>query len=181
MIKSKRVLAAALVAALGLTAAACGDDDDEATPETAAPGDTSAVTTGEGTTPPAETTGEGTTPPAETTGEGTTPPAAEGATIGLLFDITGRGDKSFNDAAAAGLDQATDELGIIPSESTPTGDADRADRLNLLVGDGNQLVIGVGFLWSDAIAAGAAANPDTHFAHRRLGREEQQRHARRHG
>ena len=160
MIKSKRVLAAALVAALGLTAAACGDDDEESTPETAAPGDTSAATTPEGTEAPAGTDAP---PGTEAPGE-TTPAPAEGATIGLLFDITGRGDKSFNDAAAAGLDRAADELGIIPSESTPTGDADRADRLNLLVGDGNQLVIGVGFLWTDAIAAGAAANPDTHFA-----------------
>jgi basic membrane protein A and related proteins len=167
MIKSKRMLAAALVAALGLTAAACGDDDDEATPETGAPGDTSAATTPEGTTPDGTTatTPEGTT---ATTPEGTTPdgtaPSGEGATIGLLFDITGRGDRSFNDAAAAGLDQAVEEFGVIPSESTPTGDADRADRLNLLVGDGNQLVIGVGFLWEGALEAGAIANPDTHFA-----------------
>ncbi len=164
MINRKRVLAVALVAALGLTAAACGDDDEEATPETEAPGETSAVTT------PGETTPEGTeAPPATdappgTTADGTTPPAAEGVTVGLLFDITGRGDRSFNDAAAAGLDQAVEEFGVIPSESTPTGDADRADRLNLLVGDGNQLVIGVGFLWTDALEAGAIANPDTHFA-----------------
>ncbi|HWM19028.1 MAG TPA: BMP family ABC transporter substrate-binding protein [Ilumatobacteraceae bacterium] len=165
MIKSKRVLAAALVAALGLTAAACGDDDDEGTTETAAPGDTSGATT-PGTEPqgtePAGTEPAG-TEPAGTEPEGTGP-AAEGTTVGLLFDITGRGDRSFNDSAAAGLDQAVDEFGVVPSESTPTGDADRADRLNLLVGDGNQLVIGVGFLWEGALEAGAIANPDTHFA-----------------
>jgi basic membrane protein A len=165
MIKSKRMLAAALVAALGLTAAACGDDDDDATPETAAPGDTSADTTP--VTEPAGTEPAG-TEPAGTEPAGTEPagtdPAAEGTTVGLLFDITGRGDRSFNDAAAAGLDQAVEEFGVIPSESTPTGDADRADRLNLLVGDGNQLVIGVGFLWEGALEAGAIANPDTHFA-----------------
>ena len=90
--------------------------------------------------------------------------AATGPAVGLLFDITGRGDKSFNDAAAAGLDRATAELGIIPSESTPTGDGDRAERLKGLVDAGNGLVIGVGFLWGDAITAGAAENPDTNFA-----------------
>jgi basic membrane protein A len=159
MIKSKRVLAAALVAVLGLSAAACGDDDEEATPDVTASGDTSPATT-PGTEAPAGTEApSGTEAPA-----GTSPATTEGATIGLLFDITGRGDKSFNDAAAAGLDKATADFGIVPSESTPTGDADRADRLNLLVSDGNQLIIGVGFLWSDAIAAGALANPDTHFA-----------------
>ena len=54
--------------------------------------------------------------------------SGEGVTVGLLFDITGRGDKSFNDAAAAGLDKAASDLGITASESTPTGDGDRAER-----------------------------------------------------
>jgi basic membrane protein A len=90
--------------------------------------------------------------------------AADGPAVGLLFDITGRGDKSFNDAAAAGLDRATAELGIRPSESTPTGDGDRAERLKGLVDAGNGLVVGVGFLWGDAITAGAAENPNTNFA-----------------
>ena len=34
----------------------------------------------------------------------------------LVFDIGGRGDQSFNDSAAAGLDRATEELGIAASE-----------------------------------------------------------------
>ena len=29
-----------------------------------------------------------------------------------MFDVTGRGDKSFNDAAAAGLDRAVADFGI---------------------------------------------------------------------
>lgn len=90
--------------------------------------------------------------------------APTGPAVGLLFDITGRGDKSFNDAAAAGLDRATAQLGIRPSESTPTGDADRAERLKGLVDAGNGLVVGVGFLWGDAITDGSAANPSTNFA-----------------
>jgi basic membrane protein A len=133
---SKRLLAAGLIAALGLTAAACGDDDE-------APAGTDAP--------------EGTEAP-----EGTgTPP--ENMNVGLLYDITGRGDRSFNDAAAAGLDQAVEEFGVVPSESTPTGDGDRAERLNGLVDQGNGLIIGVGFLWGDAITAGAEANPDIMF------------------
>jgi basic membrane protein A and related proteins len=90
--------------------------------------------------------------------------APTGPAVGLLFDITGRGDKSFNDAAAAGLDQAAAELGIRPSESTPTGDGDRAERLKGLVDAGNGLIVGVGFLWGDAITAGSADNPNTNFA-----------------
>ena len=66
--------------------------------------------------------GTGTVPPIETgTADGT------GKKVGLLFDITGRGDKSFNDAAAAGIDKAKADYGITGSESTPTA-ADGSDR-----------------------------------------------------
>jgi basic membrane protein A len=163
---SKRLLAAGLIAALGLTAAACGDDDDT-TEGTDAPAGTDAP---EGTEAPAGTDApEGTEAPAGTDApEGTEAPEGTGTppenmNVGLLYDITGRGDRSFNDAAAAGLDQAVEEFGVVPSESTPTGDGDRAERLNGLVDQGNGLIIGVGFLWGDAITAGAEANPDIMF------------------
>ncbi len=32
--------------------------------------------------------------------------------VGLAYDIGGRGDKSFNDSAAAGLDKAKTDLGV---------------------------------------------------------------------
>jgi basic membrane protein A and related proteins len=83
--------------------------------------------------------------------------------IGMMYDITGRGDQSFNDSAGAGLDKAKADFGIQATESTPTGDADRADRLNLLASSGNGLIIGVGFLWGDAITAGAKANTGIDF------------------
>jgi basic membrane protein A and related proteins len=152
MITSKRALAVALVAALGFTAAACGDDDDNGTTD---PVTTDPATTDPATTDPA-TTDPATTDPAE--------PGDSDLSIGLLFDITGRGDRSFNDAAAAGLDQAVEELGVTGNESTPTGDGDRAERLQGLIDQGNDLIIGVGFLWGDAITAGAEANPDVQFA-----------------
>ena len=38
-------------------------------------------------------------------------PAKKTVKVGLAYDIGGRGDKSFNDAAAAGLDKAKTELG----------------------------------------------------------------------
>ncbi len=84
--------------------------------------------------------------------------------VGVVYDITGRGDRSFNDAAGAGLDQAVAELGATGSESTPTGDGDRAQRVQGLVDEGNDLVVGVGFLFGDAITEASANNPDTTFA-----------------
>ncbi|MYK75225.1 MAG: hypothetical protein F4017_11675 [Acidimicrobiaceae bacterium] len=46
--------------------------------------------------------------------------------VGLVFDIGGRGDQSFNDSAAAGIERAAAELGITsprprPSPTAPTG------------------------------------------------------------
>ena len=84
---------------------------------------------------------------------------ADGANdkIGLMYDITGRGDKSFNDSAAAGLDKAKADFGIAGHRVDPDrATRDRAERLNLLASSGNGLIIGVGFLWGDAITAGAA-------------------------
>ena len=40
-------------------------------------------------------------------------PAAAKLKIGLAYDIGGRGDQSFNDAAAAGLERAISELGLV--------------------------------------------------------------------
>ena len=145
MIKSKKLLAIGVIAALGL--AACGSDDD-ASSSTDAP---------EGT--------EATEAPAATDAPDTTDAMAEGdCAVGVVYDITGRGDRSFNDAAGAGLDQAVAELGVTASESTPTGDGDRAERVQGLVDEGNGLVVGVGFLFGDAITEAAANNPDTTFA-----------------
>ncbi|MCE2526917.1 MAG: BMP family ABC transporter substrate-binding protein [Actinomycetia bacterium] len=82
----------------------------------------------------------------------------------LVFDIGGRGDQSFNDAAATGLDRAVEELEIAASELEPTaGGENRDELLNLAAEDGAQLVFGVGFLFTDAIAAAASAYPDTNF------------------
>ncbi len=82
----------------------------------------------------------------------------------LVFDIGGRGDQSFNDAAAQGLERATEELGITANELEPTaGGENRDELLNLSADDGAQLVFGVGFLFAEAIAAAADAYPDTNF------------------
>ncbi len=149
MIKSKKLLAIGLAA--GLVLAACGDDDDSSSDTTAEATESTDDMAEEDT---ATTTGD----TSDVVNDG------EGVNVGVVYDITGRGDRSFNDAAGAGLDQATGELGITPAESTPTGDGDRSERLQGLVDDGNELVIAVGFLFGDAMTAASADNPDTSFA-----------------
>src|SRR5262249_6772036 len=89
-----------------------------------------------------------------------------GKTVGLLYDVTGRGDKSFNDAAAAGLDKAKADFGVAGVESTPTAadNSDRPDRIKQMAEGPAQLIEGVGFLWQTPLQQAAIDFPDKHFA-----------------
>lgn len=84
--------------------------------------------------------------------------------VGLVFDIGGRGDKSFNDAAYAGLEAAQKELGIQFTTLETSEGADREAQLRQLAAGPAQLVLGVGFLFTDDIKALAAEFPDKKFA-----------------
>jgi len=86
--------------------------------------------------------------------------------VGLAYDIGGRGDKSFNDAAAGGLDKAKADLGVEIKELSATQgetDADKESRLTLLAQAGYNPVIAVGFLYGTALKNVAAKFPKTQF------------------
>ena len=90
--------------------------------------------------------------------------SAEPLKVGLVFDIGGKGDKSFNDSASRGLAWAAADFGIKRIELEPGVDADREVNLRNLAMIGYDMVIGVGFLFDDAIKAVAAEFPETKFA-----------------
>ncbi|MFD9083089.1 BMP family protein [Streptomyces erythrochromogenes] len=84
----------------------------------------------------------------------------------IAYDIGGRGDQSFNDAAYAGLKKAETELKIKGAEAEPTdgeGEADKVQRLTELARKGNNPVIGVGFAYAPAIKKVAPKFPNTTF------------------
>ncbi|WP_309054586.1 BMP family ABC transporter substrate-binding protein [Streptomyces sp.] len=84
----------------------------------------------------------------------------------IAYDIGGRGDQSFNDAAYAGLKRAQEELGAKIAEGEPSdgeGDADKVQRLTALARAGNNPVIGVGFAYAPAIEKVAKQYPKTTF------------------
>ncbi|MEU9232874.1 BMP family lipoprotein [Streptomyces subrutilus] len=88
------------------------------------------------------------------------------ASAAIAYDIGGRGDQSFNDAAYAGLQKAESELKIKGAEAEPTdgeGEADKVQRLTELARKGNNPVIGVGFAYAPAIKKVAPKFPDTTF------------------
>jgi basic membrane protein A len=106
------------------------------------------------------------------TGSGSDTGSKKTVKVGLAYDIGGRGDKSFNDAAAAGLEKAKKELNIQTKELEANKDEtenDKYSRLKLLCDGGFNPVIAVGFVYAGdpetgPIAKAAKECPNTKFA-----------------
>jgi basic membrane protein A len=87
--------------------------------------------------------------------------------VGMAYDVGGRGDQSFNDSAAAGLDKAKSELGVETKEAAAVNgenEAAREERLQQLIDAGYTHVVAVGFAYAKSVGKVAKANPDVHFA-----------------
>lgn len=141
MIQSKKMLAFGVVAALGL--AACGSDEDTTSDDATDEATDEAVTT--------EAMEEEAAPAAD-------------LTMGLTYDIGGKGDQSFNDSAFAGAELANSDLGVAFTEVSPNEDGSNRGEILQLQADENDLVIGVGFAFAEEFPAVAENNPDTLFA-----------------
>lgn len=136
----KKLLWAAAATSLALTLAACGSDSDDS-----GSGDTDT-----GSSPAT-----------------TAPNPAGVASIGVAYDLGGRGDGGFNDLAYAGATSAAKALGAKVEESTATPtdtDADRVDHLTLLAESGSNPIIAVGFDYEAALQQVAPQYPDIWFA-----------------
>jgi basic membrane protein A len=152
----------ALIAAIGLFFAACSTEDDE--PESSGSGsETESTEEGEEPSGPATCQGEaGQEPSAEAVGGGEADGA--GLRVGMVLDIGGVDDDSFNEAANAGLEAAVEDFGIESQILEPNEDgSNRGDLLRSLAEDGYDLVIGVGFLFAESMEPLAAEFPETQF------------------
>jgi basic membrane protein A len=111
--------------------------------------------------------------------DSSTPPASGGSTtgaaecnadisVGVALDVGGLGDKSFNDAAKRGLDNAIAD-GLVCQDNTEFIEAnstgsDRDQNIQSLADAGYNLVIGVGFAFSAGVNEIAPDFADTDFA-----------------
>ncbi|MFF4311849.1 BMP family lipoprotein [Streptomyces sp. 900105755] len=89
-----------------------------------------------------------------------------GKGIGLAYDIGGKGDQSFNDAAYAGFQKAEKDFGISGRDVEPADnetDADKVQRLDELAKAGYNPIIGVGFVYAPAVKEIAAKYPKITF------------------
>jgi len=91
-------------------------------------------------------------------------PEQKSIKVGLVTDIGGLNDRSFNQLANEGLERAKSELGVEGRVLTSESDADYVPNLSTLAQQKYDLVIGVGFLMSDAMNTVATKFPDTNFA-----------------
>src|SRR5688572_27526105 len=83
---------------------------------------------------------------------------------GVVFDVGGRGDKSFNDGAFRGAERAQKELGVPVRLIEPGDGADREAGLRLLAAEGIDIIIGVGFIFTDDLTELAREYPNRSFA-----------------
>ena len=159
MIKSKKLLAVGIIAALGL--AACGSDDD-ASSSSEAPAGTEAT---EGTEAPAAPR----PPPAPTLRPRATAPSAWCSTSPVVAT-----SRSTTPPAPASTRPRPNSVSTA-SESDPDR---RRGPCRAPAGSrrrGRQPVIGVGFLFGDAITEAVGQQPRHDLRHRRLGRRSGQR------
>ena len=94
------------------------------------------------------------------------PAGPEKLKIGIVYDVGGRGDLSFNDMAYAGLQRAQQEFGdrIETRDLEPTaGGENREELLRLLAGEGFDLIFGIGFLFTDSVQRVAKEFPNVKF------------------
>jgi basic membrane protein A len=99
-----------------------------------------------------------------------TPPAASPSPSAVAFkgcmvsDVGGVDDKSFNQNAWAGMQQAQQELGIEVTYLQSAAQEDYARNLANFVSQGCDIIVTVGFLLGDDTYNAAKDNPGTRFA-----------------
>ncbi len=163
---------AVLLALVAVVVAACGG-------QTAAPSAPAAPTTAPAakaaaTTAPAAAATTAPTaaakaaaPAAPAAGATTAAPAAAAGKkikVGLVTDVGGVNDKSFNQSAWEGVQRAMKELGVDGKFIESKAPTDYEKNIDAFVTDKYDLIIAVGFLMGDATAKKAKQYPDQKFA-----------------
>jgi basic membrane protein A and related proteins len=81
----------------------------------------------------------------------------------VIFDIGGKFDKSFNEAAYNGAERFKEETGIEYLEFEVTQEAQRDQAMRRMVRNGATIVVVVGFQNATPLETIGAENPDTNF------------------
>ena len=89
--------------------------------------------------------------------------AAADPTPGVVFDMGGKFDRSFNEGVYNGVERFATETGITYREFEVTNETQREQAIRRMARSGANPVLGVGFAQAGSIAKVAAEYPDTDF------------------
>ncbi len=82
----------------------------------------------------------------------------------IIYDLGGKFDKSFNEAAFNGAEKFKTETGVDYRDFEIQNDAQREQALRKFAEDGNNPIVMAGFSWAAALEKVAAEFPDLQFA-----------------
>lgn len=152
----KSAVAVLLAASMALSMTACGGSSDETT--AAATEATEAATTA------AESDAESSEAETKAEAKGTPVKDPSEFKVGMVTDVGGVNDGSFNQSSWEGLQRAGEELGIQVNYLESKNDADYTPNIENFVDEDYDLIISVGYMLSDATRKAAEAYPDQQFA-----------------
>lgn len=84
--------------------------------------------------------------------------------IGLVTDVGGVNDASFNQSSWEGLQKAAEDFGVEVNYLESSTDADYVPNIETFIDEEYDLIISVGYMLADATKQAAEANPDCKFA-----------------
>ena len=101
----------------------------------------------------------------EATGEETTEEAIDGTGIkvGMVTDVGGVNDGSFNESAWTGLQMAAEDFGVEVNYMESKTDSDYAPNIETLIDEDYDLIIITGYMLADALREAAELYPDQTF------------------
>ena len=151
----KRLLSMALSAVMVLSLAACGGQaKDSASTKSASK--TISTTSTASTTSAAGS--------ASSTKSGSTTTAKSDLKVGLITDVGGIHDHSFNETSWKGLEKAKTDFGVEINYLESKTDADYSSNIESFVDEDYDLIVCVGFKLAEATKKAAESHPDKKFA-----------------
>ena len=151
----KRLLSMALSAVIVLSLAACGGQTKDSASTKSASKTTSTTSTASTTSAAGS---------ASSAKSGSTTTAKSDLKVGLITDVGGIHDHSFNETSWKGLEKAKTDFGVEINYLESKTDADYSSNIESFVDEDYDLIVCVGFKLAEATKKAAESHPDKKFA-----------------
>lgn len=157
----KRLLSMVLSAVMVLSLAACGGQTKDSASTKSASKTTSTTSTASTSSTASTTSAAGSASSAKS---GSTTTAKSDLKVGLITDVGGIHDHSFNETSWKGLEKAKTDFGVEINYLESKTDADYSSNIESFVDEDYDLIVCVGFKLAEATKKAAESHPDKKFA-----------------